>query len=99
MSGGSFGEGETMSNDLSDDFLMATGLSAFVLIQATLEQVQQELGMPSEKIDEIVGRSIQILASVATLQKHAALPIAVGLLVEVAKKRAGRPALHTESTH
>lgn len=88
-----------MADELSDDFVMATGLSAFVLIQATLEQMQHQLGMPSHKIDEIVGRSMQILSSVATLQKHAALPIAVELLAEVAKKRALRAPPSSERAH
>ena len=75
-----------MADSISDEFAMATGIAALVLVQATLEQMQ-ELGAPSTKIDEIITRSLQIVAGLAAQQRHAALPISANLLREMLRKR------------
>ncbi|MGD9885311.1 MAG: hypothetical protein AB7F22_09525 [Reyranella sp.] len=75
-----------MAEPITDEFAMATGIAALVLVQATLEQMQ-ELGVPSSKIDEIITRSLQIVATVSANQPHAALPISAKLLREMLHKR------------
>lgn len=75
-----------MAEPISDEFAMASGITALVLMQVTLEQMQQ-LGVPSAKIDEIITRSLQIIANVSANQYHAALPISAKLLREMLHKR------------
>ena len=46
-----------MAEPITDEFAMASGIAALVLMQVTLEQMQQ-LGMPSTKIDEIINQVV-----------------------------------------
>ncbi|WP_395714813.1 hypothetical protein [Reyranella sp.] len=75
-----------MAEPISDEFAMASGITALVLMQVALEQMQQ-LGVPSAKIDEIIARSLQIVNTVSANQHHAALPISAKLLREMLHKR------------
>lgn len=75
-----------MAEPISDEFAMASGITALVLMQVTLEHMQQ-LGVPSAKIDEIITRSLQIVSAVSANQHHAALPISAKLLREMLHKR------------
>ena len=75
-----------MAEPISDEFAMASGITALVLMQVTLEHIQQ-LGVPSAKIDEIIARSLQIVNTVSANQHHAALPISAKLLREMLHKR------------
>ncbi len=75
-----------MAEPITDEFAMASGIAALVLMQVTLEQMQQ-LGLPSSKIDEIITRSLQIIAAVSANQYHPALPISAKLLSEMLRKR------------
>jgi hypothetical protein len=75
-----------MAEPITDEFAMASGIAALVLMQVTLEQMQQ-LGLPSSKVDEIITRSLQIVAAVSANQYHPALPISAKLLREMLHKR------------
>jgi hypothetical protein len=75
-----------MAEPITDEFAMASGIAALVLMQVTLEQMQ-ELGLPSSKIDEIITRSLQIIAAVSANQYHSSLPISAKLLREMLHKR------------
>lgn len=86
-----------MANSISDEFAMATGIAALVLVQVTLEEMQL-LGVPSSKIDEIITRSLQIVTDLTTKQRHAALPISADLLREMLHKRQSMHARRAPST-
>lgn len=87
-----------MAEPISDEFAMAAGIAALVLMQVTLEQMQQ-LGMPSSKIDEIITRARQIVATISATQPHAALPISEKLLREMLHKRQSKPEHRPHAMH
>jgi hypothetical protein len=84
-----------MAEPISDEFTMASGIAALVLMQVTLEQMQQQLGVPSSKIDEIIVRSLQIVEEVSAKQHHRALPISAKLLREMLCKRQSMKVMQT----
>lgn len=87
-----------MAEPISDEFAMASGITALVLMQVTLEHMQQ-LGVPSAKIDEIITRSLEIIATVSANQYHAALPISAKLLREMLHKRQAMRDQHQHAMH
>lgn len=87
-----------MAEPISDEFAMASGITALVLMQVTLEHMQQ-LGVPSAKIDEIITRSLQIVVTVSANQHHAALPISAKLLREMLHKRQSMRERHQHPMH